>query len=89
MSANDPEQMYSKMVDKCFNDCIDDFTSKSVSSREEGCLSRCWDKNMKAQERIQVCLSEEPPGDILADALAKLRFQEQNEAMMASGSMRP
>lgn len=46
-------QMYSKLVDKCFNDCVDDFTSKSVSSREEGCIMRCWDKNMKGQERIQ------------------------------------
>jgi hypothetical protein len=46
-------QMYSRLVDKCFNDCIDDFTSKSVSAREEGCIMRCWDKNMKSQERIQ------------------------------------
>lgn len=46
-------QMYSRLVDKCFNDCIDDFTSKSVSSREEGCVMRCWDKNMKAQVRLK------------------------------------
>ena len=45
--------MYSKLVDKCFNDCVDDFSSKSISAREEGCVMRCWDKNMKAQERIQ------------------------------------
>lgn len=45
--------MYSKLVDKCFNDCVDDFTSKSISAREEGCIMRCWDKNMKGQERIQ------------------------------------
>ena len=45
--------MYSRLVDKCFNDCVDDFTSKSVSAREEGCVMRCWDKNMKSQERIQ------------------------------------
>jgi len=45
--------MYSKLVDKCFNDCVDDFSSKSISSREEGCVMRCWDKNMKGQERIQ------------------------------------
>jgi len=45
--------MYSKLVDKCFNDCVDDFSSKSISAREEGCVMRCWDKNMKGQERIQ------------------------------------
>ena len=50
--------MYSKLVDKCFDDCITDFTSKSVSSREEGCVMRCWDKNMKAQERIQTRFAE-------------------------------
>jgi len=51
-------QMYSRMVDKCFDDCINDFTSKSMSSREEGCVMRCWDKNMKAQERIQTRFAE-------------------------------
>lgn len=51
-------QMYSKLVDKCFDDCVTDFTSKTISSREEGCISRCWDKNMKAQERIQARFAE-------------------------------
>lgn len=52
------QQMYSKMVDKCFDDCINDFTSKSINNREEGCIMRCWDKNMKSQERIQARFAE-------------------------------
>ena len=44
--------MYSSMVQKCFEDCITDFTSKSLGSREEGCVMRCVDKRLKAQERL-------------------------------------
>jgi len=89
-------QMYSKLVDKCFNDCVDDFTSKSVSSREEGCIMRCWDKNMKGQERIQqrlvftsrvldVCFHNWRIDR--ANTSSSSRFQEHNEAMMASGGI--
>ncbi|KAI9669972.1 MAG: protein transporter tim9 [Alyxoria varia] len=52
-------QMYSGLVDKCFNNCVEDFTSKTMTSKEDGCLSRCWDKNMKAQERLQMRFQEE------------------------------
>lgn len=78
--------MYSRLVDKCFNDCVDDFTSKSVSSREEGCIHRCWDKNMKSQERIQACCDfcGYTQAMLMPD---KMRFQEQNEAMMQSGGL--
>lgn len=27
-------QLYSNLVDRCFNDCINDFTSKAVSGKE-------------------------------------------------------
>lgn len=79
--------MYSRLVDKCFNDCIDDFTSKSVSAREEGCVMRCWDKNMKSQERIQQRYVENHTLLLVLLAHTFVRFQEHNEAMMASGSI--
>ncbi|EON69717.1 mitochondrial import inner membrane translocase subunit tim9 [Coniosporium apollinis CBS 100218] len=44
--------MYSNLVQKCFDDCINDFTTKSLGSREEGCVMRCVDKQMKASERL-------------------------------------
>ena len=44
--------MYSNLVQKCFDDCINDFTSKSLGSREESCVMRCVDKHMKGQERL-------------------------------------
>ena len=45
-------QMYSKLVQRCFDDCVNDFTTKSLISREEGCVMRCVDKWMKGSERL-------------------------------------
>ncbi|CDM27171.1 hypothetical protein DTO013E5_4344 [Penicillium roqueforti] len=61
--------MYSKMVQRCFDDCVNDFTTKSLINREETCIMRCVDKNLKSSARLNE------------------RFQEQNAAMMQSGSM--
>lgn len=47
-----PFQMYSRLVQRCFDDCVNDFTSKSLQSREESCVMRCVDKNLKASERL-------------------------------------
>ncbi|KAA8907524.1 Tim10/DDP family zinc finger protein [Sphaerosporella brunnea] len=44
--------MYSNLVQRCFDDCINDFTSKAVSSKEETCVSRCVDKSLKTSERL-------------------------------------
>ncbi|KAL7272677.1 protein transporter tim9 [Rhizina undulata] len=46
-------QMYSNLVQsRCFDDCINDFTSKAVSTKEETCVSRCVDKFLKTSERL-------------------------------------
>lgn len=47
-----PLQMYSNLVQRCFDDCINDFSTKSLGSREEGCVLRCVDKHMKGSERL-------------------------------------
>ena len=47
-----PQQMYSKLVQRCFDDCVNDFTTKSLISREEGCVMRCVDKYLKGSERL-------------------------------------
>lgn len=46
------DQMYSKLVQRCFDDCVNDFTTKSLINREEGCVMRCVDKWMKGSERL-------------------------------------
>ncbi|KAK3673384.1 protein transporter tim9 [Recurvomyces mirabilis] len=44
--------MYSNLVQRCFNDCVNDFTSKSLLTKEEGCVMRCVDKFLKSSERL-------------------------------------
>ncbi|KAI9748677.1 MAG: protein transporter tim9 [Lichina confinis] len=44
--------MYGKLVQRCFDDCVQDFTSKSLQTREEGCVLRCVDKYLKGTERL-------------------------------------
>nr|POF11628.1 mitochondrial import inner membrane translocase subunit tim9 [Quercus suber] len=44
--------MYSNLVQRCFNDCVTDFSSKSLQSKEEGCVMRCVDKFLKSSERL-------------------------------------
>ncbi|CAK4030577.1 Mitochondrial import inner membrane translocase subunit tim9 [Lecanosticta acicola] len=44
--------LYSNLVQRCFNDCVNDFTSKSLASKEEGCVMRCVDKFLKSSERL-------------------------------------
>ncbi|KAI9764215.1 MAG: protein transporter tim9 [Geoglossum simile] len=44
--------MYSNLVQKCFEDCVNDFTTKSLHSKEEGCVMRCVDKFLKTSERV-------------------------------------
>lgn len=45
-------QMYSNLVQQCFDSCVNGFESKSLTSREEGCVMRCVDKHMKASQRL-------------------------------------
>lgn len=52
-------QMYSKLVQRCFDDCVTDFTTKSLTSREEGCVMRCVDKSLKASGRLNERFQEQ------------------------------
>ena len=45
-------QMYSNLVQNCFEHCVNSFESKSLSSREESCVMRCVDKHMKGSQRL-------------------------------------
>ncbi len=52
-------RLYTGLVDRCFHDCIDDFTSKALSSKEEKCLNLCSDKFLKHSERVGLRFQEE------------------------------
>ncbi|AOW04974.1 mitochondrial import inner membrane translocase subunit TIM9 [Yarrowia lipolytica] len=45
-------RLYSSLVQRCFTDCVNDFTSKALSSREESCLEKCSEKFLKHSERV-------------------------------------
>ncbi|KAJ5278706.1 hypothetical protein N7478_004078 [Penicillium angulare] len=51
--------MYSKMVQRCFDDCVNDFTTKSLINREETCVMRCVDKHLKSSARLQERFQEQ------------------------------
>ncbi|KAL8701671.1 MAG: hypothetical protein Q9201_004774 [Fulgogasparrea decipioides] len=51
--------MYSKLVQNCFDSCVNDFTSKSLHTREENCVMRCVDKHQKASERVSLRFQEQ------------------------------
>ncbi|KAL4080930.1 Tim10/DDP family zinc finger protein [Scleroderma citrinum] len=45
-------RLYSGLVERCFNSCCNDFTSKALSSKEEQCVLNCADKFLKHSERV-------------------------------------
>ncbi|KAI9014963.1 Tim10/DDP family zinc finger protein [Gaertneriomyces semiglobifer] len=45
-------RLYHGLVDRCFKDCVNDFTSKVLSSKEDTCINRCFEKFIKHSERV-------------------------------------
>lgn len=43
---------YNKLSENCFNDCVWDFTSRSIRSNEEDCVLNCVEKYTKVTQRI-------------------------------------
>lgn len=50
--ANEMTQAFGGLVEHCFTSCVDDFSSKSVSAKENGCVNRCVLKWMATQQRV-------------------------------------
>ncbi|CEG70578.1 hypothetical protein G6F70_009125 [Rhizopus microsporus] len=60
-------KLYSSLVQRCFDDCTNDFTTKSLNSKEESCVNKCADKFFKHSERVGARFAElsqnmTPPG---------------------------
>lgn len=43
---------YTGLVQRCFTDCVSDFTSKTLTSKEDQCLEKCVTKFLKYSERV-------------------------------------
>lgn len=59
LSSSEPLQIFGNMVDHCFDSCINDFTSKSLSGREQGCVTRCVQKSFAASMRLSERFQEQ------------------------------
>ncbi|KAG2210853.1 chaperone [Mucor mucedo] len=63
--------LFTRLTDRCFKECANDFTSKAVSSREEACVKRCADRFLKHSERVSVRFGE------LSETLNQASQQQQ------------
>ncbi len=45
-------RLYSGLVQRCFTDCVNDFTSKTLTSKEDSCIAKCAEKFLKHSERV-------------------------------------
>ena len=52
-------KMYANLVEKCFNSCVNDFTSKAVSTKEDQCIMHCTEKFIKHSERVGARFAEQ------------------------------
>lgn len=52
-------RLYTGLVDRCFHNCIHDFTTKTLSTKEETCLDKCSDKFLKHSERVGMRFQEQ------------------------------
>ncbi|XP_060604457.1 mitochondrial import inner membrane translocase subunit Tim9-like [Ruditapes philippinarum] len=43
---------YNRITEKCFNDCISDFTTKNILNSENSCSLNCLEKTLKTTQRI-------------------------------------
>lgn len=51
--------VFGNLVDNCFTACINDFTSKSLTNQENGCIARCVQKSMALQGRLSERFQEQ------------------------------
>ncbi|CAG9861298.1 unnamed protein product [Phyllotreta striolata] len=49
---------YNKLTELCFNDCINDFTSRNIKNKEEQCALNCMEKFLKVNQRISLRFQE-------------------------------
>ncbi|KAJ1337512.1 TIM23-like protein [Microdochium nivale] len=51
--------VFGNLVDHCFMSCVDDFTTKSLNTRETGCVTRCVQKQMSLTQRLSERFQEQ------------------------------
>ncbi|KAG2670171.1 mitochondrial import inner membrane translocase subunit Tim9 [Juglans microcarpa x Juglans regia] len=58
LQIRDSLRMYNSLVERCFNDCVDNFKHKSLQKQEETCVQRCAEKFLKHSMRVGMRFAE-------------------------------
>ncbi|MBA0735671.1 hypothetical protein Gogos_019500 [Gossypium gossypioides] len=58
LQLRDSLRMYNSLVERCFNDCVDNFTRKTLQKQEETCVVRCAEKFLKHSMRVGLRFAE-------------------------------
>ncbi|EEF29529.1 mitochondrial import inner membrane translocase subunit Tim9 [Ricinus communis] len=58
LQVRDSMRMYNSVVERCFIDCVDNFTRKSLQKQEETCVTRCAEKFLKHSMRVGMRFAE-------------------------------
>ncbi|CAN1149180.1 Mitochondrial import inner membrane translocase subunit Tim9 [Linum perenne] len=53
--------------DRCFTDCVDDFSRKSLKKQEDTCVQRCAEKFLKHSMRVGMRFAELNQGAATSD----------------------
>ncbi|XP_010535495.1 PREDICTED: mitochondrial import inner membrane translocase subunit TIM9 [Tarenaya hassleriana] len=58
LQLRDSLRMYNSLVERCFSDCVDNFTRKTLQKQEETCVMRCAEKFLKHTMRVGMRFAE-------------------------------
>ncbi|XP_022756605.1 mitochondrial import inner membrane translocase subunit TIM9-like [Durio zibethinus] len=58
LQLRDSLRMYNSLVERCFTDCVDNFTRKTLQKQEETCVTRCAEKFLKHSMRVGLRFAE-------------------------------
>ncbi|KAL4342341.1 hypothetical protein GQ457_08G001150 [Hibiscus cannabinus] len=58
LQLRDSLRMYNSLVERCFTDCVDNFTRKTLQKQEETCVTRCAEKFLKHSMRVGMRFAE-------------------------------
>ena len=52
-------KLYTNLVERCFESCCNDFTSRALTNKEDTCIENCTTKFLKHSERVGARFAEE------------------------------
>mmetsp|Transcript_13546 Transcript_13546/g.13347 ORF Transcript_13546/g.13347 Transcript_13546/m.13347 type:complete len:107 (-) Transcript_13546:86-406(-) len=58
MQVNESLQTYNGLVERCFNECIQNFRAKKLDFQETDCIKRCVGKYMTYSQRVGTRFAE-------------------------------